>query len=124
MEPTDYRKLAGSQGEQAAYDFLIAKGYVCRERNFRLRGGEIDLIMDDGAYLVFVEVKFRRSLDYGAPEEAVTAAKIKRMTKAALTYIVQNRLADRGVRFDVIAVDLEGVHHLPNAFETSGKYYF
>jgi putative endonuclease len=122
--PGDLRKQFGAQGEQTAHDFLLAKGYRCLERNFRLRGGEIDLIMEDGEYLVFVEVKRRRSLDYGAPEEAVTALKIRRMTKTAVTYITRHRLTERMVRFDVVTMDASGLHHYPNAFEASGDYYF
>jgi putative endonuclease len=120
----DLRQRLGAQGEQAAHDLLVAKGFHCRERNFRLRGGEIDLIMEDGPYLVFVEVKRRRSLDYGAPEEAVTALKIRRMTRTALTYITRNKLTERMVRFDVVTMDDAGLHHFPNAFEASGDYYF
>jgi len=118
------KQRLGQEGEQAACEFLMSKGFLCREQNYRLRGGEIDLIMEEGPYLVFVEVKRRRSLDYGAPEEAVTAAKIRRMTKTALTYITQKQLSQRMVRFDVVTMDEMGLHHFPNAFETSGHYYF
>jgi putative endonuclease len=78
----------------------------------------------DAISLVFVEVKRRRSLDYGAPEEAVTALKIRRMTKTALTYIAQHKLNERMVRFDVVTMDANGLHHFPNAFEASGDYYY
>ncbi len=121
---SDLRQRLGAQGEQAAHDFLVGKGYRCRERNFRLRVGEIDLIMEDGKYIVFVEVKRRRTLDYGAPEEAVTAFKIRRMTKTAVTYMVRHKLTERMVRFDVVTMDTDGLHHFPNAFEASGNYYF
>lgn len=124
MDPADHRKLIGSKAEQRACDYLVSKGYRCLERNYRLRSGEVDLIMEDGACLVFVEVKYRRSTDYGAPEEAVTKLKTRRMTKAAVTYISQHRIVDRMVRFDVIAIDVDGIHHVPNAFEVTGEYYF
>ena len=124
MSGDDLRQRLGSEGEQAAHDFLVAKGYRCRERNFRLRSGEIDLIMEDGHDLVFVEVKRRRSLDYGAPEEAVTARKIRKITKAAVTYVANNRISNRTLRFDVVTIGMDGLHHFPNAFEASDDYYF
>ena len=122
--PGDVRRAFGNEGEETACQYLTAKGLVCRERNYRLRGGEIDLVMEDGDFLVFVEVKRRRSLDYGAPEEAVTAAKIRRMTKTALTYVVQKKLTDRMMRFDVVSIDASGVHHIPNAFEAAGNFFY
>ena len=124
MGPTDHRKLIGAEAEQLAYDYLTEKGYHCLERNYRLRSGEIDLIMEDRSALVFIEVKYRRSLDYGTPEEAVTRLKAHRMTKAAVTYISEQKIVDRMIRFDVVAINIDGIHHLENAFEVTAKYYF
>lgn len=124
MSGSDLRQRLGAQAEQAAHDFLVAKGYRCRERNFRMRGGEVDLIMEDGLHLVFIEVKHRRSFDYGAPEEAVTALKIRRITKTAVAYITKYRIIDRMVRFDVVTLDDNGLRHWPNAFEAVGDFYF
>jgi putative endonuclease len=80
--------------------------------------------LEFGNFLVLVDVTRRRSLDSGAPEDAVTALKIRRMTKTAVTYITRHRLTERMVRFDVVTMDASGLHHYPNAFEASGDYYF
>jgi putative endonuclease len=65
-------KNLGRWGEDQALAYLISKGLVLLQRNFRVVVGELDLIMDDSGILVFVEVKTRRSLNFGAPEEGIT----------------------------------------------------
>jgi len=114
----------GRLGEEIAAAFLTARGYRILERNFRCKGGEVDIIVRDPAdsSLVFVEVKARRGLSYGVPQLAVTPFKQRQISKAALTWLSKNRLHDTNARFDVIAILLdEGgrhkVEHIPNAFE-------
>ena len=94
----------GSGGERAAADFLIGRGYHVLERNFRCRGGEVDLIALDGGVLVFVEVKLRRTLARGAPIEAVTAVKQARVRRAAQEYLTFCGRVFGRIRFDVISV--------------------
>lgn len=110
----------GSGGERAAADFLRARGYLILERNFRGRGGEIDLIALDGGVLVFVEVKVRRTLSRGAPIEAVTAAKQARVRTAAQQYLTFSGRVFERIRFDVIAVmktaKTTDITHLKAAF--------
>ena len=113
----------GSGGERAAADFLVGRGYHILERNFRCRGGEIDLIALDGGVLVFVEVKVRRTLSRGAPIEAVTAIKQARVRRAAQEYLTFcGRIFGR-IRFDVISVmkttKNTDITHLKAAFTTS-----
>lgn len=62
----------GKWGEQKASEFLARKGMVLLQRNFQIREGEIDLVMEDSGTLVFVEVKTRASLRFGAPEDSLT----------------------------------------------------
>ena len=114
----------GHQGEEIAANFLIARGYRILERNFRCRGGEVDIIARDPGdkCLVFVEVKTRRGLSYGVPQLAVTPFKQRQISKAALTWLSKNRLLDSNARFDVIAIILapDGRHqvdHIVNAFD-------
>ena len=114
----------GKLGEEIAAAFLTARGYRLLERNFRCKGGEVDIIVRDPAdsSLVFVEVKARRGLSYGVPQLAVTPFKQRQISKAALTWLSRNRLHDTNARFDVIAILLdEGGHHkvehIQNAFE-------
>jgi putative endonuclease len=96
------------------------------ERNFRCKGGEVDIIARDPGdkSLVFVEVKARRGLSYGVPQLAVTPFKQRQISKAALTWLSKNRLHDTNARFDVIAILLssDGIHkieHIVNAFDLS-----
>lgn len=94
----------GSEGERNAADHLAGRGYHILERNFRCRGGEVDIIALDGATLVFVEVKVRRSLARGAPIEAVTPMKESRVRKAAQVYLAYSGRVFHRIRFDVVCV--------------------
>lgn len=124
-EPTATgNRETGNRGEEIATAFLTARGYRILERNFRCRGGEVDIIAREPAdnSLVFVEVKARRNLSYGVPQLAVTPFKQRQISKAALTWLAQNRHHDQNARFDVIAIllDADGRHaveHIVNAFE-------
>lgn len=121
---SELRQFVGAEGEEVAKDFLLKKGYRWLESNFRTRGGEIDLVMEDGKILVFVEVKNRRSDEYGLPEEAITQAKMKHMIKTALLYIKIKNVRDKMVRFDVVTIDRDGLRHYPDAFQAGSDYYY
>jgi putative endonuclease len=121
--PSDNSRV-GNQGEEIAANYLIARGYRILERNFRCKGGEVDIIARDPAdkSLVFVEVKARRGLTYGVPQLAVTHFKQRQISKASLTWLSKNRLHDANARFDVIAILLHtdaahSIEHIINAFE-------
>ncbi|MCL1898807.1 MAG: YraN family protein [Micrococcales bacterium] len=83
-------------------------GYQIVQRNWRHRSGEIDLVAMDGQCLVFVEVKTRSTLVYGAPVEAVGPAKLARMRQLAGLYLQTQQPAAESVRLDVIAVTTGG----------------
>ncbi|MHB8123932.1 MAG: YraN family protein [Desulfuromonadaceae bacterium] len=117
-------KGTGEFGEEVAANFIIGCGYRILERNFRCKGGEVDIIAEDPAdnSLVFVEVKTRKGLSYGVPQLAVTPFKQRQISKAALTWLGKKRLHDHNARFDVIAILLhtDGSHaidHIKNAFD-------
>ena len=117
-------KGTGILGEEVASNFMIARGYRILERNYRCKGGEVDIIARDpqDKSLVFIEVKTRRSLSYGVPQLAVTPFKQRQISKATLTWLSKNRLHDSNARFDVIAILLhtDGSHqieHIKNAFD-------
>lgn len=95
----------GNYGETLACDFLKKQGYKVLERNYRIRGGEIDIVCRDGEYLVMVEVKTRYSHDYGLPSESITPFKIKALLKTALFYIQKINWGDKGYRIDLVTVD-------------------
>jgi putative endonuclease len=84
--------------------FLEAQGLTILTRNFRTRGGEIDLVARDGATLVFVEVRLRRSASHGGAAESITLAKQARMVRAAQLYLLRLR-GDPPCRFDAILLD-------------------
>ena len=95
----------GLNAEQIATEFLVKSGYKVLERNFRIRGGEIDIVAKYESDLVFVEVKARWSHKYGLPIEAVTPWKLKALQKTALFYIQKVKWGDKPYRFDVVSVD-------------------
>jgi len=121
----------GRWGEQQAEAHLRAAGLRIRARRLRVgRRDEIDLLAQDGAQLVFVEVKTRRRETYGRPIAAVDRAKRQRMSRAAVRYI--KRLPDPRIyfRFDVVEVigcpedppaDIM-IRHIPNAFSLDRRY--
>lgn len=113
--------LAGRKGEDLALAYLERKGMTCLCRNYRRLRGEIDLIMKDGKYTVFVEVKARRSRRYGDPIESVTRYKIRHIRYAASSYIREKRLFDDPIRFDIVEILMPyggrpKFHHVRNAF--------
>lgn len=95
----------GNYGEDLACEYLKKQGYKIIERNFRIRGGEIDIVAKDGETLVFVEVKTRWSHDFGLPKESVTFWKIKSLLKTAGVYLLKIGWGDKEYRLDFIGVD-------------------
>jgi len=114
-------KGLGTLAEELAAVYFQKKGYVILERNFRAPCGEIDLILEDGPELVFVEVKARASTKYGLPQEAVTLHKQRQIIKTATWYMSCKGWNDRPARFDVLAIQFEQgkheINHIPWAFE-------
>lgn len=104
--PTPRSKL-GAQGESIAAAHLEASGMRIIERNFHTRYGEVDLIAEDGDVMVFVEVKTRRTLAYGSPEESVTPKKRERLVLTAETYLQEHGMEQRDWRVDVVGIVLQ-----------------
>ena len=96
----------GRFGEDLAIEFLQKQGYRIIERNFRIRGGEIDVIAQEGNTLVYVEIKTRTTFQFGRPEEAVTPKKIHFLKRAAKFYRNNRKPLIELERIDVVAVDL------------------
>ena len=93
----------GVAAEQAAADYLATQGLSLVARNYRCRGGEIDLIMRDGASLVFVEVRERAGSRFGGAAASITAAKQGRILLAARHYLSRHNL-DLPCRFDAVLI--------------------
>ncbi|MGH1541837.1 MAG: YraN family protein [Arenicella sp.] len=94
----------GQIAEKLALNFLEKRGLKLVQQNFHCRFGEIDIIMQDQQTLVFVEVKFRQSTDYGHPLESITADKLTKLKKTASYYLMKNKLDAVACRFDVLGL--------------------
>jgi putative endonuclease len=94
----------GKRGEDAAAAYLERVGMTVVDRNWRCKSGEVDLVALDGSEIVFVEVKTRKTIATGQPEEAVTPAKQRRYKRLAEVYLQSAGLSDVMVRFDVISL--------------------
>jgi putative endonuclease len=117
-----YAKELGKKAEELAEAFFIKKGYHVLERNYRVRCGEIDLILEDRSRLIFVEVKSRISTKYGLPQEAITYHKKRQIIRVAKWYLQEKGCMEREVRFDVLAIKfrITGkpiIEHIPWAFD-------
>lgn len=95
----------GKKSERLAAEYLKLKGYRIIETNYRSKVGEIDIIAMEKGTLVFVEVKARSSRRFGNPKVAVTPAKQRKISMAALDYLKRSGQAGASARFDVVAID-------------------
>lgn len=116
-----HNKSLGCEGEELAAAYLERRRYRIIERNYRCKGGEIDIVARDGKTVVFIEVKTRKNSVYGPPQLAVTPFKQRQISKAALTWLAKSRQLDAAARFDVISITFSGrepeIEHIPNAFD-------
>lgn len=94
----------GRIGEGMAQEYLTKKGFEPVSRNFSTRFGEIDLVMRDKGVLVFVEVKTKKGLDFGRPEEMFTRSKYQKVKNMALVYLKGREIKSR---IDMVAVILD-----------------
>ena len=100
------RRETGRYGEALAERYLIEAGYEIIAKNWRCAVGELDLITRQGETLVFVEVRTRRGVQLGSPEESITPAKQAKLIELAYTFLAENALEDDIWRIDVIAIVL------------------
>lgn len=100
----DKRRRFGNACEVMAARYLEDKKYRILAHQFRTQRGEIDLVAEKDGELVFVEVKARKNLNFGYPEEAVNFKKLRKMLGAAEIYMEQNKLTDSPFRFDIVAI--------------------
>jgi len=116
-------KHFGDEGEDLAAELLASKGYDIIERNYRFGKGEIDIIAMDSKtnYLVFVEVKSRKNLEYGEPEYSITKNKIRQIKRMAAAYLFDKEINKIDCRFDVVTIFFRSkikpiINHYENAF--------
>lgn len=114
-------RATGNEKEALAADHLAGRGYEILCRNFRVASGEIDIVAKHDGYIVFIEVKYRSGVHKGLPEEAVDVRKQRQICRTALFFLNKYGYGmDTPVRFDVITILGEDIHHIENAFEYSG----
>ena len=107
----------GARADEQAARFLAERGLKILARNYRCRGGEIDLVCRDGAILVFVEVRLRTNRDFGGAAASITPAKQRRITLAANHYLAGKPLP--ACRFDAVLLDGADIDWIRNAFDAS-----
>lgn len=118
---SEARLALGRWGEDEAVRYLRRSGMKILERNYRVPVGEIDIIARQKKFLIFVEVKARRSRQFGTPQEAVGVRKQRQIIRTAQWYLSENKSEKLQPRFDVVAVmpGVDGraqIEHLTDAF--------
>jgi putative endonuclease len=108
------RQQTGAAGEAAAAEYLVRHGLAVVERNFRVRGGEIDLVCRDGATVVFVEVRVRVRAGYGGAAASIDGRKQQRLILAARHWLARH--GDQPCRFDCVAIDGGKLDWIRDAF--------
>ncbi len=111
----------GRSGEGIALQYLKKKKYTIVEKGFRFLRGEIDIIALEGDTIVFIEVKTRKSVDFGQPEESITAAKKRQLRRVAQGYLLRKNIQDVECRFDVLSLIYDEekgytINHIKDAF--------
>lgn len=110
------KQLTGDAGEDRALAYLEQQGLLLLQRNFRCKGGEIDLVMKDGSAIVFVEVRKRAPGRFGDAASSVGPRKQARLMIAAQVYLQSLRTVP-ACRFDIIAIDGERLNWIRNAIQ-------
>lgn len=106
------RRETGKIGEQLAQNFLKKKGYRILETNCRCGRDEIDIVARQKDHLVFVEVRSKSNLDYGAPEESLTVNKMQHMERAAERYLQAHNYESELWRVDLVSIELDNSNKL------------
>jgi putative endonuclease len=115
-------KEKGAAAEEAAAEYLSARGCRVLTRNYRTALGEIDLIAEQEDLLIFVEVRSRREISRGLPQETVNRAKQQKIRRVATQYLKHHQAMERFCRFDVVGIllgrqnQVESVEWIQDAF--------
>jgi putative endonuclease len=114
--------MNGAAAEELALRHLQGQGLKAVARNWRCRGGELDLVMRDGETLVIAEVRKRSSEAFGGAAASVDARKRGRIIQSAQRFLAEHpQFADAPVRFDVLALDhADNIQWLKAAFDGDG----
>ena len=115
------RQKFGEESESIAVSYLKKQGYKIIEQNYRTKLGEIDIIAKEKDTIVFIEVKSRKSKNFGSPKWAVTPKKQRKISMVALWYLKTTMQSNVKARFDVVSIisshDKPSIEIVKNAFE-------
>lgn len=127
MTHPSQRRALGTEAEDLAARWLEERGWKVRARNFHCRGGELDLVVERGDRIAFVEVRSRRSTDFLHPAESVSSTKRRRVARAASIWAQRHRVVHTHfLRFDVVSVIFHAdggatVEAIEGAFDGEGN---
>lgn len=110
-------KITGKRGEKLALKYLEEKGYKILERNFRVRGGEADLVAKRGESIVAVEVKTRTTEKFGFPQSAVNKKKFHRLLLAGTIFCRKNSYSVKALQIDVVSIQFKNGEPIIRHFE-------
>lgn len=105
----------GTEAEDVAAKFLREKGFTLLGRRVKTRSGELDVVAWDGDTLAVVEVR-QRSGRWDSPESSLSTLKQRRLVRAAEEFVARMECDEVPIRFDLVAVDVHGIRHLPDFF--------
>lgn len=112
--------ILGTRAEKLATKFLQAKGLLVKQHNYHCRHGEIDIVMQDKDYLVFVEVRYRKWQDFGGALASIDQRKQNKLRRSAEHYLIRFKKTDCPCRFDILclsgSIDKPEFHWVKNAF--------
>ncbi|MFP4460522.1 MAG: YraN family protein [Candidatus Zixiibacteriota bacterium] len=113
------RVSQGRAAEEKAAKYLQGLDYKILERNFTVRGGEIDIIAEKDNVICFIEVKYQSSKNqFAGPFEKINSKKRKRIIHTAKEYVFRNQIKNHFLRFDAIAIIGDVISHIEDAFRT------
>ncbi len=104
MKTSAFHLSLGKRGEMIGWNYLLEEGYRILDKNYRCKIGEIDVVAQKKGRIVFIEIKTRRSLGFGGPEESVHPAKQRKLVQLALWYLKEKRMEDAACAFHVLAI--------------------
>jgi len=109
----------GENAELRALKFLQCQGLQLLTTNYRCKAGELDLVMQEADFLVIVEVRYRKSEQFGGALASITRQKQLRIVSATQHYVIMHKLGHAAIRFDVVAISADNsINWIKNAFQT------
>ena len=115
------RRTTGTAYEKIAADYIRKQGIHIREMNYRISQGEVDIVGEDKEFIMFIEVKYRKTASYGYPWEAVSDNKRRQICKVARQFCYSKKIKKQ-IRYDVVSICGEEIEWFQNAFEHMGEW--